>query len=202
MDKKSILDFKDYITTTKNSKLDCYIEAIKNHITNNNFIYSSQCPETVGEIQRKCVPTFKYLGIKTWILKESNNYCIIWEDSDNWGIGKVDISLREFDFKDCPILKEDLVTIYKPNPINTNSVELPEELVKLTEEIAENVHDIWAQGRINDGWTYGEKRDDEKKYHPCLIPYKELPDSEKEYDKNTAMETLKLIVALGYKIKK
>ena len=74
--------------------------------------------------------------------------------------------------------------------------------MKLTELIAENVHDNWAVGRISEGWTYGETRDNEKKTTPCLVPYEELPDSEKEYDRNTAIQTLKLIVALGYKISK
>lgn len=91
---------------------------------------------------------------------------------------------------------------YRPNPINTENIELPKEMLELTEQIAENVHDIWAKGRMEEGWTYGEKRDDEKKHHPCLVPYSELSDSEKEYDRNTAMETLKMIVALGYEIKK
>ena len=90
--------------------------------------------------------------------------------------------------------------MYKPNPINTGNVVLDKELLKLTEQIAENVHDIWAEGRIKDGWTYGECRDDAKKHHPCLVPYDELSEEEKEYDRNTAMETLKMIVTLGYKI--
>lgn len=92
--------------------------------------------------------------------------------------------------------------MYTPKPIDTSAVNLPEGLLELTEKIAENVHDIWAVGRINAGWTYGEQRDDEKKTNPCLVPYGELSESEKEYDRNTAIETLKLIVALGYKIEK
>ncbi|MBQ8762730.1 MAG: Ryanodine receptor Ryr [Clostridia bacterium] len=92
--------------------------------------------------------------------------------------------------------------MYNPNPVDTSRIVLSEELLGLTEEIAENVHDIWAAGRISEGWIYGEKRDDSKKTTPCLIPYSELPESEKEYDRNTALETLKLIVALGYKIEK
>ncbi len=92
--------------------------------------------------------------------------------------------------------------MYTPKPIDTSKVQLPDELLSLTEQIAENVHDIWAQGRINEGWTYGEKRDDENKKTPCLVPYSELSEAEKEYDRNTAIETLKLIVALGYKIEK
>lgn len=92
--------------------------------------------------------------------------------------------------------------MYTPKPINTADIELPNELLQLTETIAENVHEIWAAGRISEGWTYGEKRDDVKKETPCLVPYSELTEGEKEYDRNTALETLKLIVALGYKIEK
>ena len=92
--------------------------------------------------------------------------------------------------------------MYKPKPIDTKDIKLPEELLALTEKIAENVHDVWAQGRISDGWTYGEIKDPGKKTTPLLIPYDELPDSEKAYDRNTALETLKLIVKLGYSITK
>lgn len=92
--------------------------------------------------------------------------------------------------------------MYKPNPIDTSKVELPAELLELTEQIAENVHENWSVGRIAEGWTYGEIRDDAKKTTPCLVPYGQLTDSEKEYDRITALQTLKLIVALGYKIEK
>ena len=92
--------------------------------------------------------------------------------------------------------------MYKPNPIDTSKVELPDDLLELTEKIAENVHENWSVGRIADGWTYGETRDDDKKTTPCLVPYLELSDSEKEFDRVTALQTLKLIVALGYKISK
>lgn len=90
--------------------------------------------------------------------------------------------------------------MYKPQPINTSDVKLSEELILLTEKIAENAHDSWALKRISEGWTYGEKRDDDKKTTPCLLPYNELPESEKEYDRVTAMESIKLIVKLGFKI--
>lgn len=92
--------------------------------------------------------------------------------------------------------------MYKPNPIDTSKVELPDDLLELTEKIAENVHENWSTGRIADGWTYGETRDDGKKTTPCLVPYSELSDSEKEFDRVTAIQTLKTIVALGYKIEK
>ncbi len=94
------------------------------------------------------------------------------------------------------------MTTYTPNPINTDDIELDGELLELTEKLAENVHEMWAFGRINDGWRYSEKRDDAAKTHPCLVPYSQLPDSEREYDRNTALSTLKLIVKLGYKVEK
>ena len=90
--------------------------------------------------------------------------------------------------------------MYHPTPIDTERIELPSELLSLTELLARNSHDLWAQQRLHDGWSYGVTRDDERKRHPCLVPYEELPDSEKEYDRNVAMGTLKAIIALGYKI--
>lgn len=92
--------------------------------------------------------------------------------------------------------------VYIPRPIDTGDVSLPEELTILGEKIAENVHEVWAAGRISEGWTYGTKRNDVLKQHPCLIPYNELPESEKNYDRHTAMETLKVITKLGFKISK
>lgn len=89
---------------------------------------------------------------------------------------------------------------YTPTPTDTSSIELPEELIELTELIAENVHDVWAAGRIAEGWRYGKKKDMDKKTTPLLVPYSELAESEKDYDRNTAFETLKLIIKLGYRI--
>lgn len=91
--------------------------------------------------------------------------------------------------------------MYTPKPIDTSGIVLPEELIELTEKIAENVHDNWAVSRIADGWTYGEKRNDDLKTNPCLVPYGELTESEKEYDRVTAIETIKTILALGYELK-
>lgn len=92
--------------------------------------------------------------------------------------------------------------MYEPKPIDTRGIRLPEDLEVLMERIAENVHEHWSVGRIREGWVYGPQRDDGKKTHPCLVPYDQLPDSEKEYDRTTAAETLKLILALGYTIEK
>ncbi len=90
---------------------------------------------------------------------------------------------------------------YQPKPIDTSNISLPEKLVTLQERLAEHLHDIWAERRMAEGWRYGLRRDDEKKEHPCLVPYSELPESEKEYDRSAAAETIKAIIAEGYCIK-
>ena len=91
---------------------------------------------------------------------------------------------------------------YIPEPMDLSLVDLPESLIQLSERIAENVHEVWAKARIDEGWTYGEKRDDIHKKHPCLVPYDELPEEEKEYDRNTAMNTIKMVKKLGFRIEK
>ena len=91
---------------------------------------------------------------------------------------------------------------YIPRPIDTKDIELSDALKELTEEMARNVHEVWAQNRMAQGWKYGKERNDAQKEHPCLIAYDQLPDSEKEYDRNTSIETLKLILKLGFKIVK
>lgn len=90
--------------------------------------------------------------------------------------------------------------MYIPQPIDTSDVVLPIELEQLVEKMSKNVHEVWAETRIKQGWKYGEQRNDEKKTHPCLVPYEELPEEEKEYDRNTSIGTLKLIMKLGFKI--
>ena len=92
--------------------------------------------------------------------------------------------------------------MYKPSPIDTSDVKLDEKLYELVEAMAKNVHDIWAKNRIAQGWTYGPQRDDVKKQTPCMVEYEKLPESEKLYDRETSMETLKFIVKMGFEIVK
>ena len=92
--------------------------------------------------------------------------------------------------------------MYTPKPIDTAQIRLPEGITELIERLAGNNHDIWAQQRIADGWTYGPQRDDVAKKHPDLVPYDQLPESEKEYDRKMATGTIKAILALGYRIEK
>lgn len=89
---------------------------------------------------------------------------------------------------------------YIPAPRDTSDVVLPEELNALAESIAKNVHEVWSQSRMAEGWTYGPVRDDAKRETPCLVPYEDLPEVEKAYDRNTAFGTLRLIVSMGFDI--
>lgn len=100
----------------------------------------------------------------------------------------------------CAEEQPEEVPAYLPKPAETCDVELAEELADLVENMAKNVHEVWAANRIAEGWRYGKVRDDARKEHPCLVPYEELPNSEREYDRKTAVETLKLIIKLGSQI--
>lgn len=91
---------------------------------------------------------------------------------------------------------------YTPQPADLTQVELPEELLALAEAMAKNVHEVWAATRIAQGWSYGPERDDKNRHHPCLVPYEELPEEEKTYDRNTSIETLKFILTHGFRIEK
>jgi hypothetical protein len=89
---------------------------------------------------------------------------------------------------------------YQPNPIDTSRVTLPVEVSELTELLSRNAHDVWARQRIADGWRWGPARDDVRKEHPGLVPYDQLSEPEKELDRHTAMETLRVILALGFRV--
>lgn len=100
------------------------------------------------------------------------------------------------------LIFKDSAAPYIPAPIDTDDVELTTDIMELCELLAKNTHEVWSKTRIKDGWSYGEERNDANKKHPCLIPYEDLSDSEKEYDRNTSVQTLKLIMKLGFHITK
>lgn len=113
------------------------------------------------------------------------DFCNAWKESQNYLI---------------QILQS--VDEYEPHPINVDKIPLDGNLEELQEAIAENAHDVWAQARIKEGWTFGKERDDVNKKHPDLVPYTALPDSEKQYDRIMAFNTIKLVKKLGYDIVK
>lgn len=89
---------------------------------------------------------------------------------------------------------------YSPTPLNNEKVDLPPKLLENIEPLAKNVHEEWARKRIEEGWQFGPQRDDVMKFHPSLIPYEELSEEEKEYDRQTALSTLKMVISLGFRI--
>lgn len=91
---------------------------------------------------------------------------------------------------------------YVPQPIDTSAIELPKAIRELTELLARNIHDIWAQRKLADGWRRGCRLDGTRRRHPWLVPYDALPDSVREYDRSTALGTLKTLIALGYGVRK
>ena len=93
-------------------------------------------------------------------------------------------------------------TNFIPQPADTSDVILSDDLLQFAEKMAENVHNVWASTRIAQGWTYGSERNDSEKKHPFLIPYVDLPEEEKVYDRNTSLETLRFIIANGFNITK
>ncbi len=96
------------------------------------------------------------------------------------------------------VIKHDDMSTYNPHPVDLSDVVLTEDLNGLREAIAENAHEIWAQNRKAEGWTYGPERNDELRQTPDMLPYSQLPDSEKKYDREMAMQTIKLLKKLGY----
>ena len=90
--------------------------------------------------------------------------------------------------------------VYKPEPFDAARVTLSREISDLRDLLARNAHENWAKLRMADGWRYGPDRNDASKEHPGLISFEELPESEKEYDRQTALETIKTLLALGYTI--
>jgi ryanodine receptor 2 len=87
-------------------------------------------------------------------------------------------------------------------PTDLSDISLPEGYDDIREEIAEEIHKRWATERIAQGWTYGECRNDKLKITNCLVPYKDLPEEEKEYDRTTAETAIKLMIKKGYRIDK
>lgn len=93
-----------------------------------------------------------------------------------------------------------MITNYTPTPLDLTKVIVPDELLELLEEMARNTHEVWAANRMAQGWAYGPVRDDGQKRHPDLVPYENLTEEEKDYDRQTALSAIKFILAKGYQI--
>ena len=91
---------------------------------------------------------------------------------------------------------------YIPKPFDTSSIPLDENIGAVIEQLAKNTHETWAAKRISQGWKYGPEIDEKAKTHSSLVKYEELPESEKELDRVTVIELLKVLLFLGYCIEK
>lgn len=90
---------------------------------------------------------------------------------------------------------------YKPEPLDTNDIVLPEGIADLAERLAKNAHDHWARLRISEGWTHGIQLSEEEMTHPCLVPYHKLSEADKEIDRATSIQSLKSILLFGYELR-
>lgn len=79
---------------------------------------------------------------------------------------------------------------------------LPEEYEAIREEVAASVHDAWTKEKIADGWKAADHRDAVQKLDDRLIPYNELPEEEKKYDRATAEAAIRALLSCGYEITK
>ncbi len=175
-----------------------------------------ECRKTVSDKDKEKKAVCKYLiykkrHIHDYLRSFDDLANIVWKDLDREkdDVRKIDYDmLRQIPWiiKNCSklsIITNDMEKKqYIPQPIDTSDIQLPEELNPLLEAMAKNVHETWAQERTSQGWTYGEKRDNAQRHHPCLVPYEDLPEEEKVYDRNTSTETLKMILKSGFKIEK
>ena len=113
-----------------------------------------------------------------------NSFCEAWRKSNNYLV----------------VINTTDKFVYEPYPIKLDDVILSDDLTELQEAIAENAHEIWARNRMDEGWSYGSERNDIKKETPDMQPYCNLPEGEKQYDREMAMQTLKLVKKLGFDI--
>ena len=89
---------------------------------------------------------------------------------------------------------------YEPKSLDLTRVEIPADLNNLVEQLSEITHDNWLKQRVADGWRHGQSRNDLLKEHPCIVPYDELPESEKEYDRKISLGVIQAMLALGYRV--
>ncbi|MCP9259463.1 Ryanodine receptor 44F [Dirofilaria immitis] len=87
---------------------------------------------------------------------------------------------------------------FVPVLVDISNVVLPEFAMEIHEKLAENLHELWAMRKIELGWSYGEVRDQKTRRHPCLTSFQQLPQNEKTYNINLAIDTMKTIEALRY----
>ena len=91
---------------------------------------------------------------------------------------------------------------YQPRPLDTSDIVLPDAVGEVADLLSKNVHEVWAAQKVSDGFSYGERDDKTLKTHHNLVPYEDLSQEDRQYDRNTALETVRVLLKLGFVIQK
>lgn len=187
----------DNITEALSQSKDVIVVVDKNELTTNTFKLDS---EYIHDFEHGATPN--HAIVVTSINETSVKYYDPAQGKEN--ILPLSIFEEAWSDSDCYLVtvSERNFAVYRPHPIDLSDVELPDDIEYLREAIAENAHEVWAKARQAEGWTYGSERNDQLKQTPDMVPYSDLNDSEREYDRQMAMNTLKLMRKLGYDIVK
>ena len=204
-----LLEIKEYLVTRMfNAMLDTILESLKEHsvmVVVNGDVLKGVEPDILSD-DFSLDNNPNHAVVVTGVSKELKKVSI-YNPAEDRNSGLVDYDLQRFldawsESKNymVQVRKKRFPQEYVPQPVDVSGISLNPELQELTEMIAENAHDVWAENRMKEGWTYGEVRDDSKKKHPDLVPYASLPEGEKEYDRLMALHTIKLVKRLGYRL--
>lgn len=64
----------------------------------------------------------------------------------------------------------------------------------------EQSHESWLEHKRSDGWVYGPVKDVERKQHPCMVPYAELPPEQQAKDHNFVATVRAVLGELGHPV--
>ncbi|XP_022408783.1 ryanodine receptor 2 isoform X6 [Delphinapterus leucas] len=91
---------------------------------------------------------------------------------------------------------------FNPQPVDTSNITIPEKLEYFINKYAEHSHDKWSMDKLANGWIYGEIYSDSSKVQPLMKPYKLLSEKEKEIYRWPIKESLKTMLAWGWRIER
>lgn len=91
-----------------------------------------------------------------------------------------------------------LYVVYIISTIFLLQIQLPAYIENVRDKLAENLHEIWAASKIEQGWSYGEVRDDPRKKNPSINNFEKVPMTEKKYVITVSFETLRYMSKLVF----
>uniref|UniRef100_A0A8B9CVX0 Ryanodine receptor 2 n=1 Tax=Anser brachyrhynchus TaxID=132585 RepID=A0A8B9CVX0_9AVES len=93
-----------------------------------------------------------------------------------------------------------LLSGYKPAPMDLSFIKLTPSQEAMVDKLAENAHNVWARDRIRQGWTYGIQQDVKNRRNPRLVPYALLDDRTKKSNKDSLREAVRTLLGYGYNL--